>query len=293
MYPVPIDQYHRPGSVEEARTIAAEATGECFFVAGGMSLMQAIKSRMIAPDCLIDLNSIDELRGIDVVGDTIRIGAMTRYRNIAANEKKLKPFSALTDAASHVGDRQVRNRGTLGGSLCWNFVSACAPAATLACGANIEILRKDGSTESILIDDFLLGPMTTALDNGDLVTAIVLQDPHTVSGSAYCKWGIVKDSLPVIGVAVFLELTDSGACSSARFAVAGLAGGPQRSSAAENMLINGINVSENEALRKCALAAADELETIDDPWISADYKTQLIGQLGTAMLIKAAARART
>ncbi len=293
MYPVPIDQYHRPRSVEEARRIVAEEAGECFFIAGGLSLMQAVKSRMIAPDCLIDLNFIDELRGIDVVGDTIRIGAMTRYCDIAANEEKLKPFNALTDAASHVGDRQVRNRGTLGGSLCWNFVSACAPAATLACGANIEIVRKNGSSESILIDDFLLGPMTTALDHGDLVTAIVLQAPRTASGSAYCKWGIVKDAVPVIGVAVFVEVTDAGKCSAARFAVAGLSGGPQRSSAAENMLVSGIDVSETEALRACAFAAADELETSDDPWISGDYKTQLIGQLGTAMLIKAAVRART
>lgn len=293
MYPGPIDQYHRPNSVEEARKIAAEADGECFYLAGGMSLMQAVKSRMIAPDCLIDLNSIDELRGVDIAGDTIRIGAMTRYRTIVEHEDQLKPFNAMSDAASHVGDRQVRNRGTIGGSLSWNFVSACTPTATLACGANIEILRKSGSIETLSIDDFLLGPMTTALGDGDLLTAILLQVPDKASGSAYCKWSIVKDSLPVIGVGVFLELSDSGKCTSARFAVAGLSGGARRSAAAENELANGVDVSDTEALRACALAAANELETIDDPWIAAEYKTHLIGQLGTEMLIKAAARART
>lgn len=293
MYPAPINQYHRPNSVEEARTIAAEATGECFYIAGGMSLMQAIKSRMISPDCLIDLNSIDELRGVSVAGDTIRIGAMTRYRSLVESENQLKPFTALSDAASRVGDRQVRNRGTVGGSLCWNFINACTPVATLACGASIEILRRSGSTETVPIDEFLVGPMTTVLDDGDLLISIVLQAPKKASGSAYCKWGIVTDSVPVIGVGVFLEVNGSGKCSSARFAVGGLSGGPQRSAAAESKLTSGVDISDEETLHACALAAADELETIDDPWISAEYKTQLIGQLGTEMLLKAATRART
>ena len=141
MYPVPIKQYFRPRSVEEARQIAADANGEFFFVAGGMSLMQAMKSRMIAPDCLIDLNFVDELRGIQVAGKQIRIGAMTRYRNVVEEKKKLGPFTALSDAAAHVGDRQVRNRGTLGGSLAWNYISACTPVASLACGATNQPSR--------------------------------------------------------------------------------------------------------------------------------------------------------
>lgn len=293
MYPVPIDQYHRPDSIEKARQIAAEATGECFYIAGGMSLMQAVKSRMIAPDCLIDLNDIEDLKGIDITGNTIRIGAMTRYRDVAGNSDNLKPFSALSDAAARVGDRQVRNRGTLGGSLSWNYVSACTPIAALACGANIEILRKNGSSESISIDDFLVGPMTTALDDGDLLTTIVLQVPSTASGSAYAKWGIVTDAVPVIGVAAFLEVSDSGKCSAARFAVGGLSAGPVRSAAAESRLTDGVDLSDPAALRACALAAANEIETTGDPWVSAEYKTQLIGQLGTEVLIKAAARART
>jgi aerobic carbon-monoxide dehydrogenase medium subunit len=292
MYPSPIQEYHCPKSIDEAREIAAESTGTCFFIAGGMSLMQAIKSRMIAPDCLIDLNSIDELRGVEVGAETIRIGAMTRYRDVVESAARLKPFDALSDAASRVGDRQVRNRGTVGGSLSWNYVSACTPVAALACGADIEILRKNGSTEIIQIDDFLIGPMTTALDDGDLLSAIHLRKPAGMSGSAYRKWGIVTDSLPVISVGIFLELDDAGTCSSSRFVVGGLDGGPQRSAAAEQMLSTGVDVGNVEVLRECALAAAEELTTSGDPWISADFKTQLIVQLGTEMLLKAAARAR-
>ncbi|RLA26467.1 MAG: hypothetical protein DRR15_19710 [Gammaproteobacteria bacterium] len=292
MYPVPIDQYYRPRSVEEARQIAADANGEFFFVAGGMSLMQAMKSRMVAPDCLIDLNFIDELRGIEVSGKQIRIGAMTRYRELAENKNLLGPFTAMSDAAAHIGDRQVRNRGTIGGSLSWNYVSACTPIVALACGATIEILRSNGSTDTVSIDDFLQGMMTTALEEGDLLTSIHLQEPDSASGSAYRKWGIVTDALPVIGVGINLELDSSGKCSSARFAVGGLSSGPKRSTAAENQLASGVDVADMEALRACAAAAAEELETHDDPWVSAEYKTQLIVQLGTEMLIKAATRAR-
>ncbi len=292
MYPVPINQYFQPRSVEEARQIAVDADGEFFFVAGGMSLMQAMKSRMVAPDCLIDLNFIDELRGIEVSGRQIRIGAMTRYRELVEHKNKLGPFAAMSDAAAHIGDRQVRNRGTIGGSLSWNYVSACTPIVALACNATIEILRNNGSTETVSIDDFLQGLMTTALDEGDLLTVVQLQESDSASGSAYRKWGIVTDALPVIGVGVYLELDNAGKCSSARFAVGGLSSGPKRSSAAENQLASGVDVADQEALRACAAAAAEELETHDDPWVSADYKTQLIAQLGTETLVKAAARAR-
>ena len=293
MYPVPIREYHRPETIDEARKLAADASGTCLFIAGGMSLMQGIKSRIVAPDCLIDLNSIDELRGVDVTGDAIRIGAMTRYREIAESADQLRPFDAISDAASRIGDRQVRNRGTVGGSLSWNYVSACTPVATLACGAEIEVLRTNGSREIIQIDDFLMGAMTTALEDGDLLTAIVLRKPDAACGSAYRKWGIVTDSLPVIAVGAYLELDRAGNCSAARFVVGGLDNGPQRSIAAEDKLLAGADVTNPDDIHACALAAAEEISTSGDPWISAEYKTQLISQLGTEMLSKAAERART
>lgn len=293
MYPVPIEQYYRPTSIREAIELATEASGECFFVAGGMSLMQAIKSRMIAPDCLIDLNGIDELRGITVSESGIRIGAMTRYRELAESDEDLAPYNALSDAAAHVGDRQVRNRGTIGGSLSWNYISACSPAATLACAATVEVLRANGNTDSISIDDFLIAPMTTALDEGDLLTAVVLPQPPTTSGSAYKKWGMVTDAIPVVGVAIHLELDSAGNSSSGRFVVCGLDNGPLRSSAAEHILTSGIDVTDKAALKACAAAAADEITTTGDHRISAKYKTQLIFQLGTEVLLKAAERARS
>ncbi len=284
MYPSPIREYHSPQTVAEALALYAELEGEVMFIAGGMSLMQAIKSRLTSPDCLIDLNHIEELKGINTDNETISIGAMTRYKDIAINRDILSPFELLCDAAAHVGDRQVRNRGTIGGSLCWNYIAACTPIATLAGGGVINALRRsNGNIEKILIDDFLQGPMETALEEGDLLLSVDFTKPGNAAGSCYKKWGIVNDALPVIGVAVFIELESENKCSSARFAVGGLSEGPKRSAQAEAKLLNA-DLSQSRNINEAAKMAAEEIETVSDPWISAEYRTHLIERLGTEVI---------
>jgi aerobic carbon-monoxide dehydrogenase medium subunit len=115
MYPAVIDTYHAPTSVQEALQAFANGGSHSFFLAGGQSLMQAIKARVVSPKSLIDLQHVAELKGIQFTNGAARIGAMTRYRDIAADEGLDGAYQALRDAASHVGDRQVRNRGTIGG----------------------------------------------------------------------------------------------------------------------------------------------------------------------------------
>jgi carbon-monoxide dehydrogenase medium subunit len=134
--------------------------------------------------------------------------------------------------------------------------------------------------------------MVTALEQGDLLTAVVLPEANGSSGSAYRKWGIVKDAVPVVGVAAFLALDDSGRCTDARFVVGGLDEGPQRSAAAERMLTGGCDPADPAALSDCANAAAEEIATSDDHRASADYKKQLIRQLGAEVLATASERAR-
>jgi len=292
MYPSPISQYVRPETLRDALACAQSARGEFMFIAGGMSLMQAMKSRLVAPECVIDLNGIEELKGMVTRGDKILIGGMTRYRAVAENAERLVPFDAVTDAASRVGDRQVRNRGSVGGSIAWNHVNACMPVAALACAAQVHILRGTGSEEQMAIDDFQVGPLTTALDEGDLLTGIELEIPERAAGSAYRKWGIVQDALPVIGVAVYRELDRHGQCARARFAIGGLPSGPQRCGDVEARLVEGIDLEDPRARRGCARIAADVAEPDDDPWISSDYKRHLIERLGGEMLERAFHRAR-
>jgi len=284
MYPAPIREYFCPATLEEAIQRYSEADGEAVFIAGGMSLMQALKSRLITPDCVIDLNHIDKLKGISIIDNIISIGAMTRYKDIAGSRDSLITYEAICDASAHVGDRQVRNRGTIGGSLCWNYISACSPVAALAIDAELNVLRTgNGDIETVNINNFLKGPMETALEEGDLLLSITLPVNQTASGSAYKKWGVVKDALPVIGVGVYIELASDKACRKARFVVGGLPNGPGRSYQAENLLVES-DISNKDTLIQAANAAADEIETADDPWITADYRSHLIKNLGTEML---------
>ena len=129
MLPAAIEDYYRPKSLKEAADLASQYNeGEAIFLAGGQSAMQAIKTRILRPRCVIDLQNLDELRQVDIGKRSAGLGALVRYVDLAEKQDIPPALLALKDACTHVGDRQVRNRGTIGGSLCWNYVAACVPA---------------------------------------------------------------------------------------------------------------------------------------------------------------------
>ena len=290
MFPARIREYHRPSSIAEALSvIAREDVGEAIFLAGGQSAMQAIKSRMLQPDCLIDLQAIDEIRGIRQTDGALEIGAMTRYVDIAENGALDGPFAALRDAASRVGDRQVRNRGTIGGSMCWNYVASCMPTAVLGLGGVCHLVSLKGE-RSVPADDFFQGPLTTAREDGELLSAIRFAAPAKRSGSAYRKWGLVTDSLPVVGVCVNVSLDGGGRCTAVRVSLTGLPDGAQRSTSAEEALLN--SNCEPEVLRSAMNAAADNVDAQSDDSASADYRRQLIRTLGAEVAQLAVDRAK-
>jgi carbon-monoxide dehydrogenase medium subunit len=291
MYPAKIEDYVRPGSVADAvATLARFEPGEAMCIAGGMSLMQAIKSRLVRPACLVDLQDVAELRGIRGSGGALSIGAMTRYVEIAGHAPFAGgPFAALRDAASHVGDRQVRNRGTIGGSLCWNYMAACLPAATLALGATLRLVGPGGE-RTIAVDDFLLGPLETARGEQEVLVSIDWTTAPARSGSAYRKWGLVKDALPVVGVAALVTLDANGACSAARIALAGLTAGAQRVPAGEAALLG--SKGDAPSLDRALEAVCANVELHSDHWADAAYRGQLVHQLGRDVLTSAFARAK-
>lgn len=230
MYPAMIENYDVPTSVHDALQALAKRGADSHFVAGGQSLMQAIKARVVSPKSLIDLQHVTELKGIEYNKGAVRIGAMTRYRDIAPDERLDGAYQALRDAASHVGDRQVRNRGTIGGSLCWNYIAACMPPTCIGIGASLELVSKAGR-RSLLAEAFLQGPLETARRDDEIVVAVTLPAASMMCGSAYKKWGLVTDALPVVGVCAFVELGDDRRCRVARLAIGGLATGPRRAEA--------------------------------------------------------------
>jgi len=290
LFPAVIDEYIRPKDIAQARgALAGYAPGDAIFIAGGQSLMQAIKSRMVRPRCVIDLQDVAELKGIER-GNGLTIGAMTRYVEIAEDRDLSGGYAALRDAAQHVGDRQVRNRGTIGGSICWNYVASCMPCVVLGLGASMNLIAADGKRRQIRAEEFLLGPLETARAPEELLVSISVPKLGANSGSAYKKWGLVTDALPVVGVCVLVILDSAGKCRSARVSLAGLSAGAHRAKAAERVLQGG-NGSESEIKDAFAQAAA-AADTQSDKWADDSYRRQLIRTLGFEVATSAFARAR-
>ena len=247
--------YDKPASVAAAATAAMADNAK--IIAGGQSLLPSMRLGLAAPDALIDLSSLPELKGITVTGGTVRVGAMTTHAEVAASAAVQQAIPALADLASHIGDRQVRNRGTLGGSLANNDPAACYPAAVLGLGATVHTNQRD-----IAADDFFLGMYTTALAEGELITAVSVPVPAQAGWQKF-KQPASRFSL----VGVFVSQGPQGT----RVAVTGAgAGGVFRVPALEAAL------AANWSAAACNGVAvpSDDLNT--DLHGSAEYRAALI-----------------
>ncbi len=289
MYPAVIEDYQRPRTLADAvAALSRYASGEAIFIAGGQSVMQAIKSRLVRPRCLVDLQDIAELKGITTT-PRLRIGAMTRYVEIAEANSIPAAYAALRDAAQHVGDRQVRNRGTIGGSCCWNYVASCMPATTLGLGGTMHLLAASGKTREVAVDDFLIAPLETARADDEILTEISF--PNTPkTGSAYKKWGLVTDALPVVGVCIKVTLDAANKCIAARIALSGLSAGAQRAPAGEALLMGAMG--DDATIDRALAAVVAAVDAQSDKWANTSYRQQLIRTLGRAVAASAFARAR-
>ena len=164
--------YHKPSSVADAVKLLS-ADPEARAISGGMTLLPALKLRLNRPTALVDLSGIKELHGVSRKGDTLVIGALTKHYEIASSAEVKAAIPALAAMAASIGDTQVRNRGTIGGSVANNDPAADYPAALLALGGTIQTDRRQ-----IAADDFFTGMFTTALEAGELVTAVHIPVPQ-------------------------------------------------------------------------------------------------------------------
>ena len=203
-----IHDYRRPNSVQEALAAIGDGGEEALFIAGGQSLMQALKARLVQPHALVDLQDVAELKGVKIDGG-VRIGAMTRYVELASETRLAPAYAALIDAAAHVGDRQVRNRGTIGGSVCWNYIAACMPVVALTLDATMNLVSSGGE-RSVPAQEFIGAPLETARRDDELLVSLQLPPPPSNAGSAYRKWSLISDGLPVIGACVYVETDGFG-----------------------------------------------------------------------------------
>jgi aerobic carbon-monoxide dehydrogenase medium subunit len=191
--------YHRPSSVDEAAALFAKGT-DAKYLAGGHTLIPVMKQRLAAPSDVIDLVGIKELVGIEASGDTLTIKAATPHYDVATNATVRKALAALAHLASVIGDPAVRHRGTIGGSIANNDPAADYPAAVLALGAVVKTNKR-----SIAADDFFKGLFTTALADGEIITAVSFPIP---AKAGYAKFPHPASRFALTGV--FVAKTRSG-----------------------------------------------------------------------------------
>jgi carbon-monoxide dehydrogenase medium subunit len=186
-------QYHKAANAADAAKAVA-GKEDARFLAGGQSLLATMKLRLAAPTDLVDLAGIAELAGICIEGDAIVIGAMTRHVAVAESKDVLAKIPALAALAGGIGDRQVRNAGTLGGSIAHNDPAACYPAALLGLGATVRTNKR-----KIAADDYFKGMYETALEPGELIMAVSFPIPEK---SAYVKFKNPASRFALVGVFV-------------------------------------------------------------------------------------------
>jgi aerobic carbon-monoxide dehydrogenase medium subunit len=186
-------EYHRPSSTKDAVALGSKKD-EGRYLAGGQSLVQAMKLRLSSPTDLIDLGTIKELAGIKVSGNAVEIGAMTRHAEVAGSAEVKKAIPALAALAGIIGDRQVRHMGTLGGSIANNDPAADYPAAVLGLGATVTTNKR-----KIEADKYFKGLYETALEPGELITSVSFPVPKR---AAYMKFKNPASRFALVGVFV-------------------------------------------------------------------------------------------
>lgn len=275
-------------SVEEALQLLSTHGEDAKLLAGGHSLIPAMKLRLASPRYLIDLGPIPGLRGVRVDGTTLAIGALTVHADILSSELARKHLPGLVDAASVIGDVQVRNRGTIGGSVAHADPAADFPVILRALNASFLLQSLIGS-RTVAADEFFLDFFTTALASNEMLTEIRVPLPPSNSGTAYTKLAHPASGYVVVSAGALIERHQSGSCASARVAMGGLGSGPIRAVATEIELQG--KALTSHVVAAAAAKAADQTDPDGDSYASADYKRHMAGVLARRAIESAAERA--
>jgi carbon-monoxide dehydrogenase medium subunit len=277
--------YHDPRSLPEALTLLGELDN-VKVLAGGQSLMPMMNMRYAMPDHLVDLNLVEGLAGVTQEEGRLRIGSMTRQRDLEVSADVATAFPLFREALRHVGHRQTRNRGTIGGSLCHLDPAAELPAVCLAAGADLHVAGTGGE-RTVAMMDFPLGFMTPAIRPDEIVTSINLVSWPQGHGFAFEEFARRQGDFAIVGVAVLLAADAAGAIVRAAIALCGVADRPRRCPTAEALLIG-----EEASPRALAAAAAEagKIDAASDIHASGAYRAHLTTVLTERALARAVGR---
>ncbi|MBA2294341.1 MAG: xanthine dehydrogenase family protein subunit M [Actinobacteria bacterium] len=245
MIPAPFD-YDVAESVDHAIDLVAEGGGDTKLLAGGQSLIPALKLRIARPAKLVDLGRLADLAYVKDDGTHIAIGALTRHATVASDSLISEHCGIVSHTAGQIGDPQVRSRGTLGGTLAHGDPASDMPAVMLAVGAELVVRSKDGE-RTISADEFFTGVFETALDEGEVLTEVRVPKLAGSTGWAYVKAHRRAQDWATVGVAVLVH-RDNGNVAGASIGLVNMGGTPLRARAAEDALAGGSSAADAAAL---------------------------------------------
>jgi carbon-monoxide dehydrogenase medium subunit len=287
MIPAAFD-YHVAQSVDEAIALMKQYGDDAKFLAGGHSLLPTMKLRLAQPAHLIDLGRISGLSYIREVGDTVIVGAMTTYVTLQRSDIIAQNFALLPEGIAEIGDQQVRNCGTIGGSVAHSDPAADTPGMVLALKATIVTRGPDGA-RTISADNFFKDLFETDLKPGEVITEIRFAKPAPRTGSAYEKLANKASHYAVVGCAAVITQDGNGVCTAASVVITGASVKPTRASAVEAALIG--KKLDEATIAEAASHAADGLEVVSDIHGSKEYRAQMATVMAKRAITRAAQRA--
>jgi carbon-monoxide dehydrogenase medium subunit len=266
-------EYFAPTSVDEATSLLSKYRGEAKVLAGGHSLIPMMKLRLAEPGILVDIGQIEGLSYAREEEDGVAIGSMTTYREMATSSVIQSNYPLLADASARVADLQVRNRGTIGGSLAHSDPAGDIPAVVLAIGGSV-VARTRRSKREINIDRFQVDLLTTALRDNEIITEIKLPGLASGTGTAYSKFHQPASHYAITGVAAVITIS-GGTCTDARIAVTGAGDKATRARRTERIL-KGKELTPAVIRRASSRAAAEIGDALnEDIHASAEYREHL------------------
>ena len=283
MIPAPFD-YLKPASLAEAVQAYQQAGEDAKILAGGQSLLPILRLRLAYPELVIDLGGIGELTGVTDDGDGIVIGAMTTHADVIGNELVKRHAPLLAQATETVADRQVRHRGTFGGSLAHADPAGDLPAVALALDAELRV-QGPGGQRSIAARDFFLDYLTTALEPGEILTSIRIPKLGAGWSTHYEKLNRVAQAWSIVAVAAAVHRAD-GTITEARIGLTNMGPVPLRATASEGLLAGA--PATVEAIGRAGEAAAEGTSAPSDQSGKADYREHLVRVLTRRAVQRAA-----
>ena len=290
MNPAPFT-YHKPASVAEAVALLTQYDDEgAKLIAGGHSLLPVMKLRLAEPAHLIDLGGAgdDVLRAVTLDGDTLRVGALVTHRTLERDATIRRSAPLLAEMARHVGDQQVRSRGTLGGTVAHADPAADYPAGLLVMDATVVAQGTDGTRE-IAIDAFFLGLLTTALSPDEIITEIRFPVAPAGTGVSYQKVANQASGYAVVGVAAQVTRGADGTATDVRVGVTGATDRAFRASGVEAALAG--KAIDDAGVTAALDGVTDGIDFLEDISASATYRQRLVRGLVKRAVLEAASRA--